>query len=365
MNGLWLLLLWCFASTPALAQPPVSIATASSDVLKDYNLTGKATVKADGGFVEEEIYQDGAWIREGRQPVQIVEPTSRPGVTNVIQSTALYRSNGSGWTFVTATVGGNHLVGMPAPTPEEIVPALGRVNDLFPRQVGTWANIVQYFSAKLPDDPKPLWTNFRTVELDMMVSYATIEGQDLVSYVETRRVQFSRDADSGPFLRTMVLSHTPKEAQRKTVTPEEAAGALTLWEKEFVDSIQKKEIPYFATTQDVCKYAYDALMSDQSDEDVKWTLFWMMSSEYLISPSKLVPNTFGHQFLDGALEKRAEMKRMYPRDFSYQRTSGDYIYFARNDPKAMGQCRVFLLDPVVDGKRAGIVTHLEIPVGTY
>ena len=396
---------WLLGSTGAFAQSAVPTSTSSADVLKDYGLVGKGKVIPTGGFVIEEKWVDDKWVKEGRQPVRIEAPTSKPGVTNHIQSTAIYRWSGSSWTFVTATVGGSTLVGMPNPTAEEIQGALTTNEQLFPRQVGTWSKIIKVFTVAVAEDPKASWDSFKAVEIDMLVSYATIEGQEIVTYIESRRARFMRDGESGPFTKMMVVRNTAEAKQRKAITAEEAASALTIWEQSFVDTIVKKEIPTFRSLIDACKFAYDTLHSDLSDEDVKWTLFWMMTSEYLESQSKLVPNQFGWQFLEGALEKRADFKRMYPAEFQYVRTSGDYIYFARADGKANGQCRMFFVGPeeaespasgggggakgagflAALGKAVGVgptssggsapavslkprpvvVTHLELPVGNY
>jgi hypothetical protein len=389
----------------AMAQSAVPTSTSSADVLRDYGLVGKGRVVPTGGFVIEEKFVDNKWVKEGRQPVRVEAPTSKPGVTSHIQATAIYRWSGSSWTFVTSTVGGSTLVGMPDPTAEELQATLATNEQLFPRQVGNWSKIIKVFTVALAEQPNTAWDSFKAVELDMLVSYATIEGQEIVTYIENRRARFMRDGDAGPFTKMMVVRDSAVPQKRTAITTEDAASALTIWEQAFVDTIVKKEIPTFRSLIDACKFAYDTLHSDLSDEDVKWTLFWMMTSEYLESQSKLVPNQFGWQFLEGALEKRADFKRMYPEQFQYVRTSGDYIYFARADGKANGQCRMFFVGPeeadtpaasggggakgggflAALGKAVGVapassggsapavslkprpvvVTHLELPVGTY
>lgn len=354
----------------ATAQAGVPMSTTITNCRSNLGIQGDATLTATGGFVEERVLVDGAWVQEGRQPLSVSLPTSRPGVTSVLQSTAVYQSAGGGWSFTGCTVGGSHLVGMPDPTPEEVA-LLAERDALFSGQDPRWREVVKFWPAKLPQDPNIVWDNFETVEVDLDLGYATVEGQELVTWVERRRMRLERPGDTGPFTQALVVSHNAQEKSRKAVPAEDAAAWPTLWEQDFLDTVVQKDLPAFTSTTEACRFAYDTVRGGASDEDVFWTLFWMMSSEYLVSSAKLVPNGQGQAFLEGVKASRAEFQRRYPDTFTADEASGDYVYFARTDGKARGHCRVFLMPP--DGSHPessptpvpAVITHFEVPIGDY
>lgn len=346
-----------------LLSPHVAVAVgfdrAEADIRRDWKLDASATVEATGGFTQQREVQNGAVVLVGRFPVSITKPTSRPGVTSRVSSSAMYTRSGDGWTFTGSSVGGWILIGMPDPSPEDLQLSL---ENLFPSRAGNWGRIVRIQTVMIPEgEANVQWTSFQNVELDLKMSYVVLEGSELVVYVEDRRMAFFRDGEEGPFTRATVTRHQATEHQRKPITEAEVSQLTTIWEQQFLDRLEEVEVPSFANPTDACRYVYDLLRSDASDERVQSVLIRMLSAARYFRSDAGIPNAEGIAWLENAVVLRDAFRTAYPPTMQPVRVDDAspgrvYVHFEAPDAPGNGRCEFGVTDGAV-----GALGHLNLP----